>query len=123
MSRDPCLFLAELIESAISVISFVEGSSPGRMRDDRLFRSAVERELFLIGEAAKALPADWRARHPEIDWRGMSRLRDLLAHAYFHVDPDMLWEIASSKIPQDIEKLRAVMAAECAGAGQMKAGD
>ena len=116
MSRNPCLFLAELLESATAVTSYVDDAAPSRMRDDRLFRSAVERELFLMGEAAKALPADWLARHPDVDWRGMMRMRDLLAHAYFHVDPEVLWEIAALRIPADLPRLRDALAAECGGA-------
>ena len=53
---------------------------------------AVLRNLQIIGEAAKAIPADVRQAHPEVDWKGMAGLRDVLTHAYFGLDDETLWD-------------------------------
>jgi len=66
--------------------------------DDELRRAWV-RSLEIIGEAAKQLPADFRDAHPNIDWRGMAGMRDRLIHGYFAVDYELVWEVATDKVP------------------------
>lgn len=59
---------------------------------------AVIRNLEVIGEAIKQIP-DWaRTNHPDIPWRMIAGLRDILIHAYFGVDVLIIWSIASSEI-------------------------
>ena len=61
---------------------------------------AVVRNLEVIGEAVKGIPADVRERAPGIDWRRIAGLRDVLAHAYFAIDDATLWDIVRNKIPE-----------------------
>lgn len=49
--------------------------------------AAVERNLFVIGEAAKDLPDDVLVLAPEIDWKAVKGLRDVLGHEYFRILP------------------------------------
>ena len=70
---------------------------------------AVLRNLQIIGEAAKAVPADVRQRHPEVDWKGMAGLRDVLAHAYFGLDNDTLWDVVITKVPQLRNQVRRIL--------------
>ncbi len=49
---------------------------------------ATLRNLEILGEAAKNIPDEIRQRYPEVDWRGVAGLRDILAHAYFALDDD-----------------------------------
>lgn len=64
--------------------------------------------LFLgdIGEAAKAIPADVRELHPQVDWKGMAGLRDVLAHAYFGLDDATLWDVVTTKVPELRDQVR-----------------
>lgn len=71
---------------------------------DRSFRAAVERWLFNIGEATKRLSDESKARY-DIDWRGIIRLRDRLAHHYDIVDHMIIWEAATKYVPDLLEKL------------------
>jgi len=73
--------------------------------DDRT-KDAVLRNLELIGEAVKQLPDEARLLCPQIEWRRIAGLRDMLAHAYFGIDPDIVWDVVCTKVPG----LRAVMA-------------
>jgi uncharacterized protein with HEPN domain len=61
---------------------------------------AAERALLIISEAAKALPRDLVARYPEIDWRGVRGLGDVLRHDYSAVDADTLWEILTGRVAE-----------------------
>lgn len=65
-----------------------------------VLRRAWARSLEVIGEAAKQLPAEFREAHCEIDWRGMAGMRDRLIHGYFAVDYELVWEVATGKVPR-----------------------
>jgi uncharacterized protein with HEPN domain len=59
----------------------------------------VVRNLEVIGEAVKRLPAELRAREPSVDWAKIGGLRDVLIHQYFGIDVDILWNIIQNKLP------------------------
>ena len=66
------------------------------------------RNLEIIGEAAKNIPADVRNKSSDIEWKKISGLRDILAHEYFGVDMEVLWDIITNKLPdlkREISKL------------------
>jgi uncharacterized protein with HEPN domain len=66
---------------------------------DETLRRAFVRSLEVIGEAAKKIPPDVRGRYPEIEWRTISAMRDRLIHGYFGVDYDIVWDVATGKVP------------------------
>ena len=55
--------------------------------------------MEIIGEAAKNIPASVKQKHPNIEWKKISGLRDILAHEYFGVDLEVVWDIVIKKIP------------------------
>ncbi len=57
---------------------------------------AVLRNIEIIGEAAKNLPDDVRARMPAIEWKKIAGMRDWLSHVYYRVDPDIVAEVVES---------------------------
>lgn len=60
-----------------------------------------------MGEAAKALSAEFVAAHPEVPWSDMAKVRDRLSHHYHRVDPNQLWTMASVDVPAVRLQLRA----------------
>ncbi len=60
---------------------------------------AVVRNLEVIGEAAKNVPEDLRQRYPVVEWRKLAGLRDILAHAYFGLDGEIIWDVVANKLP------------------------
>ncbi len=68
--------------------------------------SAVVRELEVIGEAVKNLSYRIREEYPEIPWRKMAGMRDVLSHGYFKINLDMVWETATVIIPEILPKNR-----------------
>ena len=72
---------------------------------------AILRNLETLGEAAKCVPAEARTIDPEISWRRIAGLRDVLAHAYFGVDEDIVWNVVSAEIPVLLPRLVALRTA------------
>lgn len=78
------------------------------LTDERTF-DAVMRNLQIIGEAAKNVPPEVRSRYPEIEWRKISGLRDVLAHAYFSLENETLWDIVQNKVPPLLVQVQHIL--------------
>jgi len=108
MSRNWRLFLQDMIESAGKVRRYAEGLSLESFQRNEMAYDAVLRNLEIIGEAAKSIPPEIRDRYPEVDWRGVAGLRDLLAHAYFGLDDNTLWDIIQTKLPDFLSQANRI---------------
>jgi uncharacterized protein with HEPN domain len=69
---------------------------------------AVLRNLEVIGEAVKNLPDDFRDLHPQIEWRKIAGLRDIVAHVYFGVNDEIVWDVIQNKIPVLHEQIASI---------------
>ena len=99
MSRDEIMYLQDIAESCEKILQFTAGLSQSDLIGDVRTYDAVVRNLEIIGEAAKHISADLRKRLPDIQWRKAAGLRDMLTHAYFGIDNDILWDVIQNKIP------------------------
>jgi uncharacterized protein with HEPN domain len=105
VSRSWELFLRDMLEAARKVIRFTADRQVEAFIGDEMAYDATLRNLEILGEAAKSIPEEVRQRYPDVDWRGLSGLRDVLAHAYFALDHPTLWKIVQFDIPRVIELL------------------
>lgn len=98
-----------MLDSAEAILEFT-GGDPNTYRNSRLIRDAVHRNLEIIGGAAKRCPEDLRAQFPDIAWRGMAGLRDVLIHDYDGVDPEEVVPILTDHPPALRRLLTAALA-------------
>ncbi|MHB9132727.1 MAG: HepT-like ribonuclease domain-containing protein [Armatimonadota bacterium] len=104
MPRDADALL-DILNAATLIQTFLSGISKDAFEQDVMRQAAVVREFEIIGEAAKRVSDDFKAAHPAIAWRGMAGMRDILIHAYDHVDLDEVWNAAEQSIPELIDDL------------------
>jgi uncharacterized protein with HEPN domain len=100
LSRDWRLYWNDMRDSAAKIVRFTDAMDPPSFASNELTRDAVLRNLEVIGEAAKHIPPDVRAKVKGLDWRRVIGFRDIVAHAYFGIDEAILWNIVSVKVPE-----------------------
>jgi len=75
--------------------------------EDKYFRGYCERQLGIVGEAATSLTRDfdYEKKHPEVAWRQIKGLRNILVHMYWGSDPELLWSVIDKSVPELKEKI------------------
>ncbi len=110
MPRDYRIYLEDILDAARKVIQYTEGVSRQNFAADTKTLDAVLRNLEVIGETAKMLPAELRAQHGDVDWKKIAGLRDILIHRYFGIDIDIIWDVVQNKVPVLAKRLEEMLA-------------
>ena len=98
MSKDPRVYLAHILECILKIERFTQVGRAVFLKDE-LVQDAVLRNFEVIGEAAKRLDDTSRSDHPQIPWRAIAGLRDVLIHQYEGVNLQQVWNIVEKDLP------------------------
>jgi uncharacterized protein with HEPN domain len=107
MSRDWQFYFDDMVAGCEKVLRFTAGMNRREFFDDEKTHDAVVRNIQIVGEAAKHIPLEVRLKMPDIEWRKIAGMRDLIVHAYFGIDPDILWLTVEAKVPELLRTLQA----------------
>ncbi|MGF6096783.1 HepT-like ribonuclease domain-containing protein [Pseudomonas sp. 18175] len=101
-------YLDHIRLAATDAISFIEGLSKEEFLEDRRTQQAVVMSLIIIGEASTKimdLHPDFTAVHIQIPWRSMRGMRNRIAHGYFDINLDVVWDTLQSALPDLLKRL------------------
>lgn len=106
-SRSPKLYIDDIVQACQDIVNF-----SGTIRNaeefgkDRRTFLAVIRSIEIIGEAARQMPRGFKSSHPEINWREIVSLRNTIAHEYFGLDNEILWDVIKTQIPVLLQQFK-----------------
>ena len=112
--RHETLYLTDILEATEHIAEFIAGTGPEAFQKSELVRSAVVHKLSVIGEAAARLTEEVRNRNPEVPWAQIIAFRNILVHAYFGIDWEVVWEAATHRCPVLREQVARILATESA---------
>ena len=104
-------YLADILDAAKAIQRFIAGVSVEQFKANEEKYEAVNRKFEIIGEAARRLSSEARNQFPEIPWKLVTAMRNILIHDYDDVDLDVVWETAQRNLPELILHLEKYFAA------------
>jgi uncharacterized protein with HEPN domain len=102
------------LEHMLDTVHRIRGAVRGRARDDferdEVRQLAVLHLIQILGEAASRVSAAVREQHPELPWSRMVGMRNRIVHGYDHLDPDIVWTVATEDLEPVLAALERLLA-------------
>jgi uncharacterized protein with HEPN domain len=109
MYRNYKVYLKDILECIKKIRGYTEGLTKEEFLRDGKTVDAVVRNLEVIGEAVKHIPEEIREDGKYPDWRKVAGLRDVLIHAYFEVDLEVIWDVVQNKVSELEKKVQETL--------------
>jgi uncharacterized protein with HEPN domain len=106
--RDISDYIDDIHDAISEVADFIRGMTYDEFVVDKKTSNAVIRSMEVLGEAAKKVPTSFREKHPDIPWRKMAGMRDVLIHDYMGVDLKTVWKAATERLPELALKIKSL---------------
>jgi uncharacterized protein with HEPN domain len=107
--RDVNSYLWDMLQAARRVVRFSEGKAEFDYIHDELLRSAIERPIEIIGEAARRVPRPIQQQHGHIAWQKIVAQRHVMAPQYDDIDLTLVWRVVRIHIPELIRQLEPLV--------------
>ena len=105
MKRGLRLFIEDILESIKLIEKYIRNISKENLDNNQKLKDSIVRRLEIIGEAVKNIPDNFRKKYPDVPWRKIAGLRDIIIHTYFNIDLDITWDIIKKDLPDLKEKM------------------
>ncbi len=109
MSRREDLYLADIVTAYYRIASYLENVTFADFQKDDLRQDGVIRQLSIIGEAASSLTPATRDAQPEIPWKLVRGMRNMLIHQYFDADLIIVFNAATKSVPDLADRILAIL--------------
>jgi uncharacterized protein with HEPN domain len=104
--------IVDILEALDSLTQSLQQYTEADFFSNDTIYSASAYKLTIIGEAAARVSAEMKERNPQIEWRKVIGLRNVLVHQYFGIDRPMVWEVATAEAPLLRDQIGAILLAE-----------
>lgn len=106
------MYLEDILNSMNRILEYVEGYSFSDFKKDYKTVDAVIRNFEIIGEASKNIPQEIKDKYKEVPWDEMYVLRNKVSHGYFGIDYEIIWDLVSNYIPENITQIEKILIGE-----------
>ena len=100
MNKDVTVYFFHILDAIGSIEKYTRGTDKKKFFVTKLIQDAVIRNLETIGEATKNIPAHIRNKYPDIEWKKIAGMRDILIHDYLGVDIERVWGVLKNRLPR-----------------------
>ncbi len=111
-SRSWQLRVQDILNAIFIIQQRTDGLTFEEFRANEMLVESVLYKYIVIGEAAANIPAEIQSRNPEVPWRLMSDMRNIMAHEYFRVNLNIVWGTIQNNLPLLVEPLRNLLTSE-----------
>jgi uncharacterized protein with HEPN domain len=108
MSRDTKLYLTDILDCIDYITQYVTDVSWDEFKNNVEKQDAVLRRLEIMGEAVKGIPIEIRSKYPNVPWREIAGLRDVLIHNYFGITIEMVWNVVTNDLGEIAASIEAI---------------
>ncbi len=112
MPRNFTLRIADILEAIGKIHRYVSDMSFEKFRSDEKTVDAVVRNFEIIGEAARCVPEELTEKYPDIPWKEMRDIRNVIVHEYFGISLEILWETIQTDLPPLPDMLKKLLTDE-----------
>lgn len=102
-------YLLDMLQAAQKVQRYIRNKTFEYFQEDELLHDGVERNIEIIGEAARRMSEAFKQNHPHIPWRKIIAQRNVLAHEYDRVGDEEIWEMATVHVPRLIDMIEPLI--------------
>lgn len=94
------------------IAEYIEGLSFAGFKKDYKTVDAVIRNFEIIGEAARNIPIEIKEKYQDVPWAEMYLLRNKVTHEYFGIDYEIIWDVASNYLPENLKQIEDILSIE-----------
>ena len=98
-----------ILDAISEIESYLHNLSPIQFFDSSLIRNATLMQIQIIGEATSHISDSLKAKYPHIEWKQIIGTRNIIAHEYFGIDFDIVWNIAYYKLPIYKDQVKSIL--------------
>lgn len=107
--RDEIVFLEDILECIDKIADYISNVNEKEFKYNHEKQDAVIRRIEIIGEAVKRISKNTKEDYPNVPWREMAGMRDVVVHGYFGVTIELVWRVATKDIPELRELIEKII--------------
>lgn len=110
--RSELLYLVDVYTASLAIDEFMIGVDKETFLSSDLLQSAVLQKLTVIGEGVARLSEDTKERYPQVDWKSIIGMRNVIVHVYFSINWEIIWVAVTENMDSLQEHIRQILSIE-----------